>query len=215
MQPIISYMFGYEGTEEEASEWASHFTKLEPLNIQVSTVDYVELYTITQNGLDSPSCRANQNLVGNGISLPSWNTTALREVFDIYTELTDDPRYASAAMLMENYGMKGVESVDASTTALPLEERQYPILTSPVIWWNGTDPQDTADAIEYGERIRKALFDGNGGVKKHTYVNYASGTESIEQVYGYEEWRVNKLKSLKKELDPKNRFGFFNPIPVA
>lgn len=45
-----------------------------------------------------------------------------------------------------------------------------------------------------------------------TYVNYAFGDEPAQQMYGYEPWRLKKLRALKKEYDPHNRFGYYNPI---
>lgn len=47
-----------------------------------------------------------------------------------------------------------------------------------------------------------------------TYVNYAQGYqyETLESVYGYESWRLERLRSLKATYDPENRFRFFVPI---
>lgn len=43
-------------------------------------------------------------------------------------------------------------------------------------------------------------------------MNYASDNETPEQSYGYEPWRLEKLRALKKKYDPGNRFGFYNSI---
>ena len=43
-------------------------------------------------------------------------------------------------------------------------------------------------------------------------VNYANGDETLEEMYGHEGWRLEKLRRLKKEWDPENRFGFYAPI---
>jgi hypothetical protein len=175
----------------------------------------VSLYTVTQNNLDSIACRKNLNAMGSGASLPTWNMTALRNAYNVFSNMTADSRFDTSVLLLENYGMQGVKAVDAASTSLAIEERQYPIVANPTIWWEGTDPKTTADGYAYGEKIRSSFFAGVGKAKKHTYVNYAIGTESFEQMYGYEDWRVKKLKSLKKTLDPKNRFGYYNPIPAV
>lgn len=44
------------------------------------------------------------------------------------------------------------------------------------------------------------------------YVNYAAGYESLEARYGFEPWRLDRLRKLKSKYDPKNRFGWYNPI---
>jgi FAD/FMN-containing dehydrogenase len=46
----------------------------------------------------------------------------------------------------------------------------------------------------------------------HSYVNYAHGDEKLESLYGYEPWRLEKLRALKKEYDPKGKFSFYAPI---
>ena len=55
----------------------------------------------------------------------------------------------------------------------------------------------------------------NGQVPRRpqsTYVNYAHGDEPLEAIYGWEPWRLEKLKSLKKQYDPDFKFKFYNPI---
>lgn len=54
--------------------------------------------------------------------------------------------------------------------------------------------------------------DGQPGRKPTTYVNYAFGTEPLEQMYGHEPWRLEKLRSLKNKYDPFGRFNYYNPI---
>jgi len=44
----------------------------------------------------------------------------------------------------------------------------------------------------------------------HSYVNYAYGGESLEDLYGVE--NLERLSKLKRAYDPGNRFGFYAPI---
>jgi hypothetical protein len=52
---------------------------------------------------------------------------------------------------------------------------------------------------------------------KKTYVNYVQGHEweTLESIYGYEPWRLDRLRSLKAVYDPENRFRFYAPIIPA
>lgn len=212
---MIVYRVSYEGTEAEAAPYLAYFQALGPLAVQPATnVDYASLYTVTQNNVSSAACVRNMNSMGTGASLPVWNTTSARVAFEIFSKLTADTRFAHSVLLFENYGMQGVRAFDASSTSLSLEERQYPIVANPTIFWEGGAAKDSADAMAYGEQIRQALFAGlPSGDKEHTYVNYAMGTESFNQMYGYDTARIKRLKALKKKLDPKNKFGYYNPIP--
>ncbi|KAF2449429.1 FAD-binding domain-containing protein [Karstenula rhodostoma CBS 690.94] len=215
--PLIVYTVSYQGPEAEAAPYFARFKAIGPITIKPATnVNNVELYKINQNSLDSAACTRNKNSMGSGVSLPIWNTTAARAAFDIFTKMTSDPRFSQSVFLLENYGMQGVRAVNASSTSLSLEERQYPVVANPTIWWNGSAAIGQADAEAYGEQIRQALFSGlPKGANKHTYVNYAVGTENFNQMYGYDTTRLQRLKTLKKVYDPSNRFGFYNPVPLV
>jgi hypothetical protein len=204
----------YEGTEAEAEPYAAQFKALGPLSTTVTTdVNYVELYTVTGNNLASQPCWRNENLVGAGTSLPAWDLKGLRKAFTIFGNLTADPRFNASITLLENYGMEGVKAIDFASTALAVEEREYPVLASPVLWWDGDDEQTIKDAYAYANAIRDALYTGvdENSKRRHCYVNYANGAEDKPEMYGYD-FRLAKLGKLKRQLDPKNRFGYYNPV---
>ena len=68
-----------------------------------------------------------------------------------------------------------------------------------------------------GESVRSILIDGAREQRgtARAYVNYASGGEPLESIYGQEPWRLERLKKLKREYDPQNRFRFYGPIVDA
>lgn len=69
---------------------------------------------------------------------------------------------------------------------------------------------DTANS--YGKQIRTQLQGGSGFKKPMPYLNYAQGDEPLGDVYGYENWRLGRLRQLKKSYDPKGAFNFYGPI---
>ncbi|CAI6236349.1 unnamed protein product [Periconia digitata] len=212
-KPVIAYNVGIETSETEAGEWAQLFLEVGPVATEIARdVDYVSLYTVLQNNIESSTCRKEQNILANGASIPAWNVTALSDAFSIFNELTADSRYSTSVFLLENYGLKGVQEVDPASTSLSLEERIYPILTSAAIWWEGNKPQDAVDALAYASRIRQALAVQDERARDHTYVNYAVGGETIQQMYGHEDWRIERLLQLKTKYDSQNRFRFYNPL---
>lgn len=78
-------------------------------------------------------------------------------------------------------------------------------------------PNSTLDpiAIQAGKNLRKIIFEGEESLKFHAYVNYAHGDETLQEMYGYEDWRQEKLRQLKSLYDPKGRFSFYAPISPA
>ena len=68
-------------------------------------------------------------------------------------------------------------------------------------------------AISWAKKTTQLFHDGDEhGRPFTTYVNYAFGDEPAEQVYGYERWRLQRLRALKRKYDPHNRFGYYNAI---
>jgi hypothetical protein len=56
--------------------------------------------------------------------------------------------------------------------------------------------------------------EGAPGRQPSAYVNYAAGDETLEMLYGYEPWRLEKLRKLKSEYDPNNCFRFYGTIDL-
>lgn len=68
------------------------------------------------------------------------------------------------------------------------------------------------EAEEWGTKARTLVQSGTNGRPLSAYVNYAHGDEPLEAVYGYEPWRLARLRKLKKRYDPDFKFRFYNPI---
>lgn len=53
---------------------------------------------------------------------------------------------------------------------------------------------------------------GHPGSEPAVYVNYAVGLEyqSLEDIYGSEPWRLQKLRRLKAKYDAGNSFRYYN-----
>jgi hypothetical protein len=88
-------------------------------------------------------------------------------------------------------------------------------------WWSF---QHTTDNLRWscapGPRRRQRQADSRSHHSQadsrnlNTYVNYAFGDESQQAMYGYESWRLEKLKQLKRQYDPRGKFNHLAPITV-
>lgn len=68
-------------------------------------------------------------------------------------------------------------------------------------------------AADFANQLRAVWRAGDAPGRELTaYLNYANGDESTEAIYGYESWRLERLRGLKRKYDPQNRFRFYNPI---
>ena len=80
-----------------------------------------------------------------------------------------------------------------------------------MIHYEGDEQNTRREAAEWLGKLTDALYEGVGE-DRHAYVNYANGNETVQEMYGKERWRLEKLRGLKAEWDPRNKFRFYNPI---
>ncbi len=67
-------------------------------------------------------------------------------------------------------------------------------------------------ARQYARETRDLWNAGAPELLPLNYVNYAFGDESLESIYGYDAWRLERLHDLKQKYDPTNAFRYYNPI---
>lgn len=115
----------------------------------------------------------------------------------------------------EAYSMQGVQAVAAETTAVP--DRFNNLIISPFITFSDEEGEGgnlTTLAKDFANRMRESIVE-DSGQELNAYVNYANGDEGLQAIYGYEEWRLGKLRALKRAYDPLDRFGYYAPITEA
>lgn len=208
---MINLQVIYEGNDTAIDDYTAAFRKLGPVFDQTTNdIAWGDLFEVGGFGKSSAVCRKNQNILGYPNSFESWDVEGMRRGFSKYTELTADPVFSTSAWLLESYGRVGVRDVLSDFNAVAPEERERHLLTSPMLWWKGDNEADRRKAMAYGSEIQKAIR--GAGVVPHMYVNYAMGSETVAETYGRDQSRVKRLRQLKAKWDPKDRFGFYNPL---
>jgi len=63
---------------------------------------------------------------------------------------------------------------------------------------------------------KQRFIETSGYGRLQQYVSYGNGTSTmkdpVEALYGYEPWRLEKLRGLKQQYDPDNVFRWYQPI---
>lgn len=66
------------------------------------------------------------------------------------------------------------------------------------------------------DRWKKEFIATSGYGRLQQYVNYGNTTSTLrdppEALYGYEPWRLEKLRALKRLYDPDNVFRWYQPL---
>ncbi|KAI1459380.1 hypothetical protein F4805DRAFT_473318 [Annulohypoxylon moriforme] len=209
--PIIWFAIIYDGPTETAREYAKPLHGIESIMVQSGEATMHELAAVTFQDADGPGCAYGLTSLRYPIGLKSYNTAAVRKVYnDIDETFRNVPELAGSFFLLEGYSTQGVQAINPDTTAFP--HRSDEILVTSYIQYK---PNTTIDPIAqaFGERLRQYLLEGSDDpAHLRAYVNYANGDESLKAIYGWEDWRLEKLRRLKSLWDPQNKMRYYVPI---
>ncbi|KAG9495357.1 hypothetical protein J7337_013599 [Fusarium musae] len=210
-KPIIWYAVISDGAAQEARDYAKPLHDLGPINVNAGEASMPELAAITLMSDDSVGCAKGFTGLRYPIGLKTYDLIAVRKVFNEIANMSKRvPEFAGSFFLLEGYSTHGVKAIDAKNSAFP--HRDDEILVTPYILYK---PNATLEELAqaHGEQLREYLLEASGDPEHlRAYVNYAHGFESLEEMYGHEPWRIEKLKALKKKWDPENRMRFYAPI---
>lgn len=112
--------------------------------------------------------------------------------------------------MFEDYSSQGVKAIDSDSTAFAFRDAN--ILSAPLLTYTPTDTARDQQAAELGNELRDVLHAGSNEPDYRVYVNYAYGDETPAKWYGSEDWRQQRLRSLKEKYDPEGVFSFYAPI---
>ncbi|KAJ3498505.1 hypothetical protein NLG97_g1072 [Lecanicillium saksenae] len=211
--PVIIFYIAQEGATAVDSIYTKPFEDLGAVVTDKGSGDYTKLAAWTGNANESPPCqKAGLANVRFPIDLETYSVETQRTVYNLFAQGTKEtPAFANSLFLFEGYSTQGVKAIRSDSTAFAF--RANNLLVSPLITYQrGGSLALDKKAADFGESLRQALHRGSGRSEMHTYVNYAYGNESLKNVYGYEDWRQDKLKKLKRMYDPHGRFNFYAPI---
>ncbi|KAL8662016.1 MAG: hypothetical protein Q9202_005070 [Teloschistes flavicans] len=210
--PVIVVSIQYAGSEAAALQYAQPFANLHPVFATNQTVPYTELADTVGTGLNSRSCiEGGSSKATFPVGALSFNVTTVQQIYDLYSELvTRYPDFSASVVQFESESMTQVRQLADNATAYA--HRGDNVLFSLLTQYTSPTAND-AIGPQYGQRFRALVIAGDGpGRRLNAYVNYAYGDETVEQIYGYDDPRLSRLRALKTRYDPNGKFDFFNPI---
>ncbi|KAM7192092.1 hypothetical protein V8F33_008517 [Rhypophila sp. PSN 637] len=209
VHPTILNSIIFNGPMSALLAYAKPLIDLPNLGVYPGTTIYPGLAKVAGYTTDGFLCQYKGKLAVWPADVRTYEIPAIRKWYDLFdTMVNTEPALAGSFGLLEGYSTQAVERVPEESTAYALRKER--LLLAPIVHYTPTG-NATLDSVAtaWGAAMREAA---QGTQTKRAYVNYAQGNETIQEVYGYEPWRINRLKALKKKYDPKGQFSFFNPI---
>ncbi|KAI3392060.1 hypothetical protein diail_6289 [Diaporthe ilicicola] len=211
-EPVIEVLFLSEGTEEEAEKYLSLYRAIGIASSTLVNATYPDFSRLFRFSEQDASCLEGKLTVQRfPVDLEVYNITTQKEILLRFGEIVaENPFLNNSIYLWENYGSAAVKAVPDEATAFPDRFNTY--LTAPaLIYVNSTAEKDEI-VRQAGEELRSMAIAGRGDGKLNAYVNYANGDETLEELYGHDAWRLEKLRKLKQVYDPDSRLKFYAPI---
>ncbi|AEO63152.1 uncharacterized protein THITE_2108049 [Thermothielavioides terrestris NRRL 8126] len=211
--PVIQLYIIQEGVTAVDPTYTQPFHALGPVSVVPDNGTYLDLAGWVGITLASPPCQkaglANPRFP---IYLRSYNATAQQAVYSAFAAATNaSSPFANSLFMFEGYPTEGVRAVDPDSSAYAFRT-DNDLLIAPLIQYTPAGPDLDRQAEQLGNQLRNILLAGSGSAQLNTYVNYAYGDEQPQAWYGYDQWRLDRLKALKAKYDPHNRFGFYAPV---
>ncbi|KAF7195617.1 FAD-linked oxidoreductase alt4 [Pseudocercospora fuligena] len=210
----------WSGIEEEAEPWIQEFERLKPIiHGGKVTTTWHDLPWETYGG-------QNKILSKPGVwQFRPWKMMSSVSVknFDLKTTKAF---FESIKYMNEKWAGKGF--FGAMFECLPNHEtRELPDNETAFPWRHGTDHflmmtatplnlDDREDFEGWLDMWKQKFIEVSGYGRLQQYVNYGNTTctteDPPEAMYGYEPWRLEKLRALKRRYDPDNVFCHYQPF---
>ncbi|RYP51126.1 hypothetical protein DL768_003473 [Monosporascus sp. mg162] len=205
---VIFWTFAYSGPAADAEELLQPFNEIESLFDESGDVPYPEILGVKVTDIGSALCFSGP-YIGSVAGLKTYNVTTERKIYDAFNErVATHPELAFGIRLVhESYATESVQSVNPASLAFT-HRNNFHIVFLLVEAQEGFDDV----AHESARETRDLWIAGQPDRRPTTYLNYAVGDETLESLYGYEPWRLERLRRLKAKYDPNSRFRSYNPI---
>ncbi|KAF2237159.1 Glucooligosaccharide oxidase [Viridothelium virens] len=205
-KPIVIFLIYWQGAAIPQA-YLDPFNALEPVSVVTMHVDLLGANANTCTAYYGPICEEGMSHESFPVDLDEWNPQNLRSVYEIYASMP--AVLNNSVVLLEGFATNRVHEIPVESTSYAI--RGSNLLAAPLFNYPPNNKTLDLMVIELGKQVRAILLHGTG-LKLNAYVNYAHGDEGQKAVYGYEPWRLEKLRGLKKIYDPHGRFNFFEPI---
>ncbi|RYO95151.1 hypothetical protein DL766_005506 [Monosporascus sp. MC13-8B] len=136
-----------------------------------------------------------------------------REIYDSFSELVVAyPGLNRSIVLIETFGQEGVSALPNDYSAFHQRDEINDLV---VLEMGYTEDTVAGVAYDFAHGWLDILAQSeNSGYDQLVYQNYGHDDVSLSALYGYDEWRHERLSSLKRNCDPNGQFNGYHAIPI-
>ncbi|KAI1279856.1 FAD binding domain-containing protein [Xylaria sp. FL0933] len=215
-KPTLNVNLVYSGPEKESEPFVRRFDAISPVWKDSKTAAWDALPWATYNGLNNILCTPQgwarfpiKNFYAANVK--KYDIPTMRAYFDGWRDMNE--KYGGEAIfsvMFESFPQQRVREIPDDATAFPWRNGAHHFLMIEAAYKNPIDE----DLIDEWLSIQQDKFiETSGFGRLQQYVNYGHGSKDApEALYGYESWRLARLRKLKRELDPEGWFNGYQPL---
>ncbi|RYO89433.1 hypothetical protein DL766_003266 [Monosporascus sp. MC13-8B] len=219
--PFLTLNVVYAGPREIGEKYAARFATSAPnstdypitrVSINETLIAWDELPHVVANGLIDLACIDGSAKNVYSSSTAQFDIPHTRQLFDAYVAFVEEnPLAVLSLVFYEVFGQQGVLAQRPEDTSVGNRESANVLILIQAIY---TDPSVAEAGDAWAREWRDQLFEPehSGYDRPAVYVNYAHGDEAREAIYGYEPWRLERLRRLKQRYDPRGYFDSYHPV---
>ncbi|MCJ1424481.1 hypothetical protein MMC29_002369 [Sticta canariensis] len=118
--PVIVITIYYVGTAEQAAQYLGPYDAIGPVSSVNDSIPYPKIADAIGSESSSAVCQSGLSRVMSPVGLLTYNITANRQAYDLFTRTTSEtPALNSSILLFEGYSLRGMKTVDPDSTAFP------------------------------------------------------------------------------------------------
>ncbi|GME25721.1 FAD linked oxidase [Neofusicoccum parvum] len=210
----------FAGRESAAAPWVAAFEELRPVRGSGRVAaTWAELPWETYGGqnklLSKPEVwRLAPNKMMGAVSVRELHVPTVKAFFESVRDMNE--RFAGRGWfgaMFECLPHHRTREFPDDATAFPWRNgaNHFLMLTATPVSMEDREPFEA-----HLDKWKKAFTEVSGYGQLQQYVNYGNTTatvrDPVEALYGYEPWRLEKLRALKMKYDPDGMFSWYQPF---
>lgn len=203
----------YPGPEEKGQEYARLYSEFSDSKTEQMTA-WSNLANVALPGVVISVCATGHQHNQYSVFTRDLKKQNFREALESYSSFVEKhPTANNSAIVIETFGQAGITEFPDDFSAFPHRDQfNNAVLFS--MTYTDNSVADAADAWALQWRNHFAQPEVSGYDKLVVYQNYAHDDEPLSALYGYEEWRHERLSVLKRKYDPHGLFNGYHAVPA-
>ncbi|KAL8784359.1 MAG: hypothetical protein Q9213_004011 [Squamulea squamosa] len=214
LEPLVAINLVYSGPEEEGKKFTERFSPFSA-SLNESVIPWVNLNSQSGGGVVLAKCIPGQSHNQYDSITKTVDKATFRELFDSYGSfIAEYPALANSTVILEIFPQQGIDAYPRNFSAFP-HRGSLDTLVEIEMAYIDQSVAEVADSWARGWRDRLSSPEVSGYDRMVIYQNYGHGDEPIAALYGYEQWRHERLTGLKRTYDPRGQFNGYHAIPAT